>query len=459
MTISRTEAKVGLGLLALSALGTWLWLRSRLRLETVQNGAAQAIAVRPFRGREDFPKGIEASSYATEGEVPTALFLRLPPSARAFGSNSGHTPPQEGEIVARLAFPNGGTQVVPLQRLGSDAAMVQVPRAYPPEVSSVEVELDVPREPASSWRLLNLPRSERAYEPAPTRTEQGEGARRVFGRAWWDGPGKRWDEGASVFAALAAPGFVPGPGEACEVTAEAKLPYQTYKPRPGDEPSSTMPLLPGKGIGIGKGTPYASAFHEVRLWGYLWRKRVFDEWIDFGTVPLRPRTDADGMSRGWSDAEPDLKAPRSARTASGLELVLQPTTTDDHTGYGGEPQSVTFRLTVAPATRTKGLPPGFGGAPSVGVDRAGAPHALYSDIERKNESGQASNVVWPFFRPPQGRTVRLRMKVRRLTVLEKVPFDLRLPVPKTPEPSKAPRQSQGGSIFNVDPKTLRYTES
>ena len=441
----------GLGL----ATGAVAWRNARPRVEVVSPGATRALGVGVLGSREAFPPEMGNPTFLTmAGGDPLSLYLRLPDAARGLPTEVQPLGLPSKGVRARLVLPNGLSTPLGLQRTDERAgtAMVQIVREYPPSLPYLDVVVSVPGARDSRFRVRGLPPTRLAFDPTRLRTSQTVGAGRIVGRAWWDHASK--PEGCpAVFAAYALEGVALDADEAYELQIAEETPFMG--------PDGKAPGLTGLGTlldathrsgGVWTATPYAPYVRAVRLQGKAIRRRVFDEWVDFGTVALRPRT-LEGFKgeRGWGDVQPKLTESRSATTPSGLRLTLLAKDTSDSTFYDYGDQTISLALSVDESTRARGLPTSFGGdgTVTVGVQPEGQRSWIFSTIGPRY-------LTFGAFQKKSGRRARLRLRVRRSVVLEEPAFSLVLPVaPKAERLYPASGSPMGGGSFEVDPRTLR----
>ena len=434
--------------------GAAVWRATRPRVEVASAGATRSLGVGILGSPKDLPPDLGRMSFFDgEGGDPLAVYLRLPKGAKIRPEEMQPLGSIPKGVHARLVLPNGLSTPLGIQPTDERAgnAVVQIPRTYPPSLPYLDVVVGVPGARDSRFRVRGLPPTRMAFDSSRVRTSQRVGPGRIVGRAWWDRALK--PEGfPKVFAAYALDGYVPKPDEACELQIAEETPFMG--------PDGAAQGLAGMGTllsakhrsgGVWTTTPYASYVRAVRLKGNAIRRRVFDEWVDFGTVALRSRT-LKGLSgkRGWSDVQPMLERSRTATTPSGLRLALLAKDTSDDWVFGLGDQTLSMFLSVDEKTRTKGLPAGLRGhgAVTVGIQPEGQRSWIFDTVGPKY-------LTFGAFQKDSARKARLRMRVRRSVVLEEPAFSLVLPVaPDAQRLYPANGTLVGRGSFDVDPRTL-----
>ena len=436
-------------------VGAAVWYGSRLRVEAASGRTVQAMGVGVLRSREDLPREMGAPAFLSlDLGDPIALYLRLPSSTRGLPLDVHPYGAEPKGIHARLILPDGTATPIGIQRTDerTGTALVQIARDYPPSLPYLDVVVEVPNAETSRFRVTGLPTTRVAFDQKAFRESQKVGAGRIVGRAWWDHGAKPYSFPA-VFTAYDVEGFTVGQDEACEMQINEETPFVGPDGRArGMTGMGTLLDASHHAQGLWTATPYAPYVRAVRLRGSIIRRRVFDVTVDFGSVPVRPRTIA-GMkvNRGWNDVEPRLIAPRTVTTPSGLRLTLLPKSTSGNSEFALGGQTLSFYLAVDEGTRAKGLPSALRGRGAVGVG------VRKADDDSWIFNGIGTNfITFDNYGKHTARQAHLRLRVRRSVILEEPPFSLVLPVASQAQRLyPANGSTMGGGSFEVDLQTLK----
>lgn len=433
-------------------VGAAAWWSRPPRLETVKSGPVRALGVSV--GKEIPTRFGPWRSLTTPGFSPVRLFFQVPHLARdiraasAFEWQEPNVPPR-GRIAARLLLPNGSTAPLDVQR-DDDRLLVDLRGDIPPALPTLSVEVFLPERPVSRFRIQNPHTGVLAFDMNRRIARDGI----VSGEAGW----QVQENGSAVpalFCRLKIADFSLRKDETGEFRLRAEGPFAERGHEPWVKMAFSMGMDGGRReFSQWSSTPYAAYVKGVRARGTVRRYRFFDETIDFGVVPLRPRHGADSLAH---DLEPNVPRSRSLSTAGGLRLTLSSRATEDSMHFGSG-LNVSIPLEVDRSSVTRGLPPDMARLAArspveISVKPFSRKEEWFNSIDydprlREPNTTYPRYVTFGETKPRKLEAYPLRLRVRRQVLVEAIPFDLTLPVvgPRHAIPYRRGGAEAGGSF-------------
>ncbi|MBX3119993.1 MAG: hypothetical protein KF784_13085 [Fimbriimonadaceae bacterium] len=400
--------------------------------EVLKQGDFEAVSLLPvseeFVQPREFPHG---SGLTVRADTSSWFYFRCGKPVGTWESNMGleTKPLSELPSYARLQTPSGASTIVEIQGGFYDPYLycVQVPGKHPSNLDFIDLTLKAKGCEDTVIRLFKPGKTVPVHEGHPKDTLVQDGvtikgtANAIKGIESGDTVGIEWSVGWQGLSdqlvwryTAFSGGNVFQPRYLADKKSSGSFSFQTKN---------------GGGSGNSQAIAYATDLLAMPTSGKLEGYETSEELVDFGTFAVIEET-VRSEDRGEKHYFLDFKTPIVRTTPSGMRIVLEPLrSVIDSIGNGG-PSVLHYALRVDSSSLL-----GTGKAQSLGNGqvrieaRIQEEKSLFFPIEPpSNLAGgiNASQVVCPWV--PKGKSVEMKVRVRRLDRRKYIPFELNIPI-------------------------------